>query len=116
MSDSFSFQITVIDACYTTMLSLNPIVSDMLAYVDMAADTQTVLATDTASASYGALDGFTLCGPRTYTISPSTYPFLTISGDVLTLVSTDPAEATTSPISITISATLDDYPAIPASV
>ena len=30
--------------------------------------------------------------------------------------STDPAEATTSPISITVSAKLDDYPDIPAAV
>ena len=106
MSDSFSFQITVIHPCYTTTLSFNPTVLNMLAYVNMAAETQTVLATDTASTSYGNGDGFTLCGPRTYSISPGTYSFLTLSGDVLTLASTDPTEATHSPISITISASL----------
>ena len=34
----------------------------------------------------------------------------------MTLQSDDPAEATPSPITITISATLDDYPGIPASI
>ena len=68
-----------------------------------------MLAKDSASSAYGNGDGFTLCGTRTYTISPTTYPLLTISGDVLALVSTDPAEATSSPIAITISATLDNY-------
>ena len=106
MSEAFSFQITVVDSCETTTLNFDPAVANMLAYVNLGADTQTVLATDTASATYGNLDGFTLCGARTYTISPSTYSFLTISGDELTLVSTDPAEATASPISISISATL----------
>ena len=106
MSEAFIFQITVIDSCDTTVLNFDPVVANMLAYVNMAADTQTVLARDTASATYGNLDGFTLCGARTYTISPTTYPFLTISGNELTLVSTDPTEATASPISISISATL----------
>ena len=69
-----------------------------------------MLATDTASATYGNLDGFTLCGARTYIILPTTYPFITISGDDLTLVSTDPAEETSAPLTITIVATLDNYP------
>ena len=88
----------------------------MLAYVNQAADTQTVLATDTASYTYGNADGFTLCGPRTYSIAPSSYTFLSITGDVLTLQSTDPAEATASPITITISAELDSYPSVSAAV
>ena len=88
----------------------------MLANVNHGAETQTVIATDTASTSYGTLDGVSFCGPRSYSIAPSGYTFLSISGDVLTLQSTDPAEATTSPITITISAKLDDYPDIPAAV
>ena len=114
ISDTFSFTITVIDACETTTMSFNPIVTDMLAYVNLAADTQTVLAKDTASGSYGNLDGFTLCGSRSYSISPTSYSFLSLAGDVLSLVSTNPAEKTTSPITITISAQLDSYPTIPA--
>ena len=86
----------------------------MFALVDGAATTQTVSATDTASTDYGNKDGFTLCGSRSYTISPSTYSFLSSVGDVLTLVSTDPAEATVTPLSITISASLDNYPAVPS--
>ena len=88
----------------------------MLAYVNQAADTQTVIATDTASKTYGNSNGVNFCGPRTYSIVPSSYSFLSLVGGALTLQSTDPAEATTSPITITISATLDNYTAIPAAV
>ena len=38
VSDSFIFQITVLDSCDTTTLSFNPVVSNMLAYVNLAAD------------------------------------------------------------------------------
>ena len=75
-----------------------------------------MLAKDTASTNYGNNDGVTLCGTRSYSISPTTHSFLTLSGDTLTLQSADPAEATTSPITITISATLDEHPGIPAAV
>ena len=62
--------------------------------------------------TYGP-DGFTFCGPRSYSITPSTYSFLSLSGDgTLTLVSTDPSEETITPVITTIEATLDDYPAI----
>ena len=88
----------------------------MLAYVNSAADTQLVLASVTASWTNGDGDGFTFCGPRSYSIAPTTYSFLTLTDNVLTLQSTDPAEATTSPITITIRATLDYYPGIPAAV
>ena len=50
------------------------------------------------------------CGPRTYSISPSSPSVLGLSGDTLTLVSIDPAEATTGPITITITADLVNYP------
>ena len=88
----------------------------MLAYVDLSADSQTVLATDSASTSYGTMDGVSLCGSRTYSIAPTTHSFLTLFGDTLTLQSSDPAEATASPITITISATLNSYTTIPAAV
>ena len=75
-----------------------------------------MLAKDTASTNYGNNDGVSFCGFRSYSISPTTHSFLTLSGDVLTLQSNDRLEATTSPITITISAKLDDYPDIPAAV
>ena len=88
----------------------------MRAYVNLVADTQTVIATDSASLTYGTTDGVSLCGPRTYSISPTTYSFLTLFGDTLTLQSTDPLEATVIPITIKIEAKLDNYPAVaPAS-
>ena len=96
------------------MNNFSPQVADMLAYVNLGSDTQTVLSTDTASATNGNLDGVTLCGPRTYTITPATYSFLDLSGDTLTLQSTDTSETSATPITITISATLDNYAAITA--
>ena len=42
-----TFDIEIVDHCTTTMLSFYPAVVDMLAYVYLAADTQTVVATDT---------------------------------------------------------------------
>ena len=98
------------DLCDTTALSFDPSVADMLAYVNSAAATQTVLATDSASLTNGNMDGVSLCGPRTYSISPSSSSILGLSGDTLTLLSTDPADVTTSPISITIRAGLLNYP------
>ena len=58
--------------------------------------------------------GTTLCGPRTYSISPSSLNFFDVTADTLTLLSTDPTEAT-SPLSITITATLVNYPLVPAA-
>jgi hypothetical protein len=52
-----------------------------------------------------------LCGARTFTISPTTYSFLSLSDNVLTLYSTVPSEAS-APITVTVTAVLDDYPLI----
>ena len=110
VSDTFEFNVKIEDACETTALIFDPTVSSMLAYVSSAPITQQVLAIDTASMSYGNLDGFTFCGPRTYTIYPDSYSFLSLSGDTLTLVSTDPSEETASPLTISILASLSNYP------
>ena len=61
---------------------------------------------------YGARDGVTLCGPRTYTIAPATYSFLDLIGDTLILQSTNPSDATVIPITINIEAKLVNYPAV----
>lgn len=82
----------------------------MLAYVDQAADVQSVLALDSASTSFGNGDGFTLCGARTYSLSPS-FSYFTVSGDTLTLQSNDPAHAVGLQ-TVTVSANLVNYPAI----
>ena len=87
----------------------------MQATISQGVVTQSVRAIDTASIGYGNMDGVTLCGPRSYTISPTSYSFLDLTTDTLTLQSVDPAEATSSPIIITVSATLDNYPLISAS-
>ena len=115
ISNSFTFQITVSDACPSSTLNFYPIVSDMFFYVNLGAETQVVLAKDTSSTTYGNNDGQTLCGPRSYSFSPTTHSFLSLAGDTLTLVSTDPSEHTTIPITITMSVTLDNYSMIPAA-
>ena len=74
--------------------------------------TQTLTATDTAS-SAGLGDGVTLCGARSYSISPTIYPFLSLNMATMTLVSTDTADITLSPVTITVTSTLDDYPSVP---
>ena len=54
----------------------------------------------------------TLCGPRTYTISPSNLTFLSLSDNVLELKSSDQNDFTANPISITVQAVLSDYPSV----
>ena len=54
------------------------------------------------------MDGFTACGDRTITISPS-LSWLTIVGNTLTLESNIPTDAPAIE-TITITVTLDDYP------
>ena len=46
--ESFNFSIEVIDLCASTTMTFAP-VTDMLAYVNLATETQTILATDSAS-------------------------------------------------------------------
>lgn len=87
----------------------------MTSSVGHGATTQVVLARDSSSATYGNGDGFTLCGSRSYTITPSYPSILSLSsGNTLVLSTDDISEVTAAPISITISASLDDYPWIPA--
>ena len=57
----------------------------MEAIVGEGAITQTIVATDIDSLNYGNMDGTTLCGPRSYTISPASYSFLDLTTDTLTL-------------------------------
>ena len=95
------------DACLTTVLSFSPAVTDMVAFVSQGAFVQTARAIDTAGQTYA---NALICGARTLTISPTTYPFLTLTSDVLKLQSNSPAEATATPITITIKAGLESYP------
>ena len=68
-------------------------------------------AIDSASLTYGAGDGVSFCGGRSYTISPTSYTFMSLASDTLNLQSNDPTHAV-GPITITVSATLDNYPSI----
>ena len=95
------------DACLTTILSFKPAVSNMVAYVSQGAVVQTATAIDTVGQTYANV---LFCGARTFTISPTTYAFLTLASGVLTLQSNIPAEATAAPITITITAGMVSYP------
>ena len=63
------------------------------------------------------MDGVTLCGPRIYTISPTSYQALTLNTSTgeLTLVSTSSADVTGGPVTITATAALANYPLIPTA-
>ena len=81
----------------------------MVAYVSQGAFVQTATAIDTVGQTYA---NALFCGARTFTISPTTYAFLTLASGVLTLQSNIPAEATPAPMTITITAGLDSYPSV----
>ena len=85
-----TFFVTVLDPCLGTSLSFDPVVENMIATVNQGATTQVVKAIDSVSFEDGG-DGLTICGPRTYSISPTTtHTFLSlIGGDTLKLESSD---------------------------
>ena len=112
LTTSFSFQLTVLNPCDLTNLAFDPTVADMLAYVNLGVKTQTVLAKDSASLTFGTFDGISFCGSRTYSITSSTHAFISLTVDVLTIASNDPIDADNTPVYVTVSAVLDDYPAI----
>ena len=72
----------------------------------------TLVATDTMSTSNGNNDGVTFCGLRTYTISPNNLTFLTLTSDTVTLVTSDTNDAAATPSTITVTATLINYPEV----
>ena len=109
-----TFSVEILNPCLSTVLSFSPTISDMIAYMDQGASSQTLLAVDTESQANGG-DGVTFCGARSYAINPSTYSPLTLTSDTLTLVSTNMAEVTVAPITITVTATLDNYPLVTAA-
>ena len=80
-----TFTIEVVDYCASTILSFNPAVTDMQALVSQGPIIQTVTAIDSASSTYGAADGVSHCGARSYTISPLSYTFLDLTAGTLTL-------------------------------
>ena len=57
----------------------------MQAILGEGAITQTIVAIDTDSLNNGNMDGTTLCGLRSYTISPTSYSFLDLTANTLTL-------------------------------
>ena len=57
----------------------------------------------------------TECGPRIYSISPLGFAFLTLSGDTLMLESSNLADFTAVPETITITATLVNYSNVAAA-
>ena len=106
-----TFSVSVLDPCEKTILTFEPVVVDMIATVNLGAEIQTIQATDTAS-YLNEGDGLTLCGARTYSITPFDLSFLSLSDDNLELQSSDQGDFTASPISITVTAELTDYPSV----
>ena len=87
----------------------------MQALISKTPETRIVRATDTVSNIFGAADGVSFCGDRSYELEPSEAynHILSLLDDTrLSLESNDPAEAEIGH-QVTIYASLDDYPAIP---
>ena len=79
----------------------------MLTYVDQAADTQNIYIDDDISLIHGDQN---YCGNKIYTMSPDYPDFATITGDILTLASNDPAHVNIYPVEVTVA--MEDYPMI----
>ena len=85
----------------------------MQALIGQTPETQVVRATDTASNNFGARDGVSFCGSRSYELEPAeNYNHILLLDDtILSLDSSDPAEAGIVH-TVAIHASLDDYPLI----
>lgn len=119
MRVEFSFIVTVVDACENTVITFSdPAVVEMTTTVNQSL-VESIVARDSASLEYGKRDGFSLCGPRLYEISPEltagSIITVTSNGNSLqvTLLSSD---VTPSPLTYTVTATLEDYPQIPSAI
>jgi len=100
--------LTVINDCELTTF-VDRLVSDITAGVNKAAATLNLFIDDVKALSH---NNPTYCKARTYSFDPvlASLPFLTISLDTLTLVSTNPLETGTHVITLTVG--LQDYPAV----
>ena len=86
-----------------------------MTYVHQSAAIQTVTVSDSASTLYGNQDGYSLCGARSYSITPATYAFLSLSGNQITLQSSDVSDVTSAgPLPISVSVSLVNYTSRPA--
>jgi hypothetical protein len=109
-STSFETTLTLVDTCPTTIIKPSPI-NDMTATVNGGQiDQQLPSFTDSQSSSHGDKYGLTLCGPKTFTISPSNLSFFSLTGSTLSLKSTNPADVGSQVVTLTI--TLQNYPTI----
>lgn len=78
--------------------------------IGQGASVQTLSVSDSASTNYGNQDGSSLCGTRVYTISPVTYPGISINFNQITVESDDPSDAIGGPYSLIILVSLHSYP------
>lgn len=102
-----SFTITVISDCSITSFEAR-VVTDMANGVTLPAVSQNVFFTDTVSSGHG---NNAYCGLRNYVLSPA-LSFMSIIGDSLSVQTNNPADINS--YVVTITATLVEYPTIPA--
>ena len=79
----------------------------MTAYIDQGEDTQTVIVSDTHGQNIG---NTAICGAQTFEIIGTKPAAFSLSGSTLMLKSTSPADAMASPVTITLAASLFQYP------
>lgn len=112
--EDYDFTVTILHPCHSSTLD-PPVVADMLAYISLPADTQTISTPlDSVSGTLGNNDGITFCGTRNYAISPNTFSFLDLTGSLLTLQSNDPSDYPTFE-TITLTVSLQNYPTVTSS-
>lgn len=81
--------------------SVSPMITSALSSTSV---TQTLTNFKDSASNANSGDGYTLCGARTFTLTPSSYTFisLNVATNVITLSGTVPTDANFSPYSFTI--------------
>jgi membrane-bound inhibitor of C-type lysozyme len=106
LAHSETFTLTVKSDCENTTIT-DRTFNNMQTLVSGAADTQNIFFDNSIATSHGNSN---YCGGLTYTMSPS-YSFLTISGNTLTLSTTNPND-TGGPYTVTLTIALQNFPSI----
>ena len=93
ITENVDIVIVVTDLCVSTSIDWRhpgSLYADMSIGVDLGSQSQTLKAIDTTSLTMGNLDGVTYCGTRTYAVVGTPQISVTIAGDQLSAVTTDP--------------------------
>ena len=104
----------LVSPCESTTLTITPF-GPISQLTGDPAFTNQVESLDTASQSFGS-DGHTFCGERTYSMTPDSYPLISIDANGLLTVQNDDASLDGTLVTFTITAVLNDYSPGPSAV